>query len=153
MHEEAKDTTICKYMEEAGVNDFIQAILQPMMDYPLFTEYFLLKKYEKEEDAQILQPACTMLTRVCKVFFQKDLKLINGLKVNMDFVEEHLEPEFVTGGKNGAVEFFEHIWKEIKYETGFNRLMMNHDLFKQFFTLSEQELKCANEHTERFISA
>jgi hypothetical protein len=57
-------------MADAGKNDYLQAILQPLMDNEAFVEYFLNQGYKTKTKDVITQPFCELMTELCKHYFQ-----------------------------------------------------------------------------------
>jgi hypothetical protein len=56
-----KETSTFKYLTDCGPNDYMQAVLQPLLDNEDFVEYFLSKKY-KRPNGKDGQPLCEQMT-------------------------------------------------------------------------------------------
>ena len=63
-----QETTMIKLMQDAGRNDYLQAVLQPLMAMEDIVGYFLNMEYKVEGAPE--QPLCEILTLLCKQYFQ-----------------------------------------------------------------------------------
>ena len=154
VNDERKNKNIVKRLMNAGQNDHIQAILQPLMAHDSFVDYFLLKTYSTEERKLAEQPMCELMTNLCQAYFALDLaNLASDRKVDISFLENYIDKvdkDYEKEENHPALEFFELLWRSIKTEIGFTRKNWDHQLYRLMFIEMEQLITCSKGHERVF---
>ena len=146
---EMQETTTIKLMQEAGRNDYLQAVLQPLMAIEDFVAFFLNMEYQVEGAPE--QPLCEILTLLCKRYFQKEIEMYSDEQrhnINISFMHsfELLNNNFPITKRQNAKQVFEWMLNTLKTETGFDN--KNHDniIHKSFYIEINNQIICQMQH-------
>ena len=119
-------------MVKAGKNDYLQAVLQPMMDMEKFVQFILLKKYKNGNKA----PLCDKLDKLMKMFFQRELEN-TGKNQNEHNISKFRKYATKNGFKKGFRQdpqrFLEFMLDEIKKEAKANDTDRKDEFMRMFY--------------------
>lgn len=145
--EDFKRVTALKVMTQAGENDYLQAVLQPVMDIPELAEYMIMHKFKTEPNKKEKQIFCEMLSTLYKIMFQKQFEVLGeDHEITIDFIMHKIRRRFSPEQKHDAFVFFEHLVNRITGEIGFNHENTEHLVFKALMVGTEITETCENDH-------
>lgn len=113
-----------KYLKNAGQNDYLQAVIQAIMEDDLLTKFLTQKEYKIEGKSQ---PFLDCLSKAWTSFYQEDLNFLEGKNdfVDMNYLVMFLRQTFNPNKSHDVVEFLKYFFAKLQAEAEFSLINFN----------------------------